>query len=277
MWKFACKQACVLVGVLCPALASAKAAVQEDAEGYEQWMAYWVVATLLVAVEAVTDVVVAPWLPLYHELKVALLLWLTLPRYQGAAQLYRAFVHPTLAKYEGAIDTHLSSAQEKVGGHVRRVTAQAAGELARAVREQGGAGLSVGLSTLASLTSAASSVALSSLLSAESLSTASAATAAAAAEHDGSPPLQRAPSRSPRAARALSPAASPHGSAQQVPHEPVQQQQHHHHHHHQQQRQQRDRSAGRAAPSERDVRHASSGGEWEFAEAVDEPELDRRR
>jgi hypothetical protein len=58
-----------------------------------------------------------------------LLLWLTLPRYQGAAQLYRRFVHPYLERYEVAIDGGIEHAQAHAGRHVRRVTAGLATEV----------------------------------------------------------------------------------------------------------------------------------------------------
>jgi TB2/DP1, HVA22 family len=43
---------------------------QEDKEGFGQWTTYWIVASLLAVVERLADVVAAPWLPFYHELKV---------------------------------------------------------------------------------------------------------------------------------------------------------------------------------------------------------------
>jgi hypothetical protein len=61
--------------------------------------------------------------------QVVLLLWLTLPRYQGAAQLYRRFVHPYLERYEVAIDGGIEQAQAHAGRHVRRVTAGLATEV----------------------------------------------------------------------------------------------------------------------------------------------------
>ncbi|CAM9622802.1 unnamed protein product [Choristocarpus tenellus] len=70
-----------MLGYAYPALASAKAAVQEDETAFTQWMTYWVVISVFAVVETFLDLFVS-WLPLYFEAKIVFILWLTLPRYQ---------------------------------------------------------------------------------------------------------------------------------------------------------------------------------------------------
>mmetsp|Transcript_163 Transcript_163/g.247 ORF Transcript_163/g.247 Transcript_163/m.247 type:complete len:185 (-) Transcript_163:67-621(-) len=155
MWLFFCRQTCTILGVIYPALASAKAAVQEDNEAYEQWMTYWIVASILALIQIFTDMTLASWLPFYLELKVFLLIWLVLPKYQGAAQLYIKVVNPWLTHYEDTIDGHLDQAQSKAARHVRRATSHVVGEIKRVVSEQGSASLGAGLNTLTALTTVA--------------------------------------------------------------------------------------------------------------------------
>ena len=79
------------VGVLYPAYASIKAVEILNTRGEPseagRWLTYWAVYGSLSAVERLLDKAL-PWLPYYTTIKLALLLWLQLPRYQvrgGAA------------------------------------------------------------------------------------------------------------------------------------------------------------------------------------------------
>lgn len=140
---FLSRHVCTVLGCIYPSLASAKAAVQGDEEAFLQWAPYWIVASVLCLLEKVIfEVFVYSWLPLYPELKVLLLIWLTLPQFQGAAQLYFYIVHPYLEKYEVAIDGHLDQAHEAATKHIRRITSVVVEQTSRTIRNHGAAVLS---------------------------------------------------------------------------------------------------------------------------------------
>ena len=44
------------------------------------------------------------WIPLYHLVKIAFLLWAMLPQTQGALLVYKTVIEPLLVRYEGQID-----------------------------------------------------------------------------------------------------------------------------------------------------------------------------
>ncbi|CAM9409834.1 unnamed protein product [Chrysoparadoxa australica] len=136
-----CKNGCTVVGLMYPALASAKVAVQRDDSGLEQWLTYWIVASLLAVIEVLMDFVAYwGWLPLYYELKLAFLIWLTLPRYQGASWLYNTYLVHHLIKYEDHIDGGLEEVQLRAGRHLRSITSGLASEALKAVTTAGASG-----------------------------------------------------------------------------------------------------------------------------------------
>jgi receptor expression-enhancing protein 1/2/3/4 len=55
------------------------------------------------------------FIPLYHEAKVAFVVYLWHPKSQGALYIYDKFVAPTLAKHEQLIDRKIEETQAKVG------------------------------------------------------------------------------------------------------------------------------------------------------------------
>ncbi|CAM9659130.1 unnamed protein product [Ascophyllum nodosum] len=130
------RHVCVLLGYLYPALASAKAAVQQDPAAFTQWMTYWVVMSVFALAEGFVDFFVS-WVPFYFEAKIVLIVWLTLPRYQGASQIYQRFLHPYLEQYEGDIDTGLEEMRIQATRRIQSLGASAATEIAKAVKRQG--------------------------------------------------------------------------------------------------------------------------------------------
>ncbi len=77
-----------------------------------QWLTYWVVNSYFTVFEYFADIGLA-WIPFYYEGKVAFLIWLVAPRFNGALKLYNRFINPYLEKYENDIDTSLIKVQEK--------------------------------------------------------------------------------------------------------------------------------------------------------------------
>ncbi|CAM9438327.1 unnamed protein product [Phaeothamnion confervicola] len=76
-------------------------------------------------------------LPLYYEMKIVFIVWLTLPKYQGAAVIYGRLIHPYFCRFEDDIDGHLQDVQLKASRHIRSLTTTVATEVVRAVTRQG--------------------------------------------------------------------------------------------------------------------------------------------
>ncbi|KAG7672247.1 hypothetical protein Ndes2526B_g06766 [Nannochloris sp. 'desiccata'] len=102
--------ACTAVGVVYPAYASFKAVevmrVRNDTSEAARWLNYWAIFGTLTALERALDSIV-PWVPYYSTVKLALLLWLQIPRYSGAFRLSRQFIYPILHCTHGQIDALL--------------------------------------------------------------------------------------------------------------------------------------------------------------------------
>eukprot|EP00636_Phaeomonas_parva_P018208 CAMPEP_0118882432 /NCGR_PEP_ID=MMETSP1163-20130328/21686_1 /TAXON_ID=124430 /ORGANISM="Phaeomonas parva, Strain CCMP2877" /LENGTH=143 /DNA_ID=CAMNT_0006819493 /DNA_START=188 /DNA_END=616 /DNA_ORIENTATION=+ len=141
------------MGVAYPTLMTAKAAKQRDEEAYFVWLTYWIVwAGLAVLEYSFMEWSLAATLPLYYEGKVFFILWLVLPRFQGAALLFDRLVLPALLRYEEDIDARISD----VGKEVRHRASEAATVLAArageylATQTKGGALLLLGSSSSSS-------------------------------------------------------------------------------------------------------------------------------
>lgn len=120
--------ACAVAGVAYPAYASFLAVEKLNVRGNGadagKWLTYWgVFATFSVAERLLEKLLV--WVPYYSTLKLALLLWLQLPRYQGASRLYHQFVRPAMRKVYPTVDHLLLLAQL----HLRRPEVAAFGEM----------------------------------------------------------------------------------------------------------------------------------------------------
>jgi len=89
----------LLFGYFIPALSSVKAVVHKDIEAYHQWSTYWLILHLYTTI-------LSPFLHLtLHPLfQLLAILWLSLPRYQGAAVVYDRVVIPWVNKYELQVD-----------------------------------------------------------------------------------------------------------------------------------------------------------------------------
>lgn len=79
--------------LLFPAYGSITAIESPSSGDDTQWLVYWLMFSLLQIVENVAWPILK-WLPLYQELKIALLAWLVLPQTQGALWVYEAILQP---------------------------------------------------------------------------------------------------------------------------------------------------------------------------------------
>ena len=80
---------------------------------YVHWMTYWIVFSVIVLTEEVTDIFLSFWFPLYYEIKTLLLLWLLSPTTRGSSFLYRQVIHPILTKREEDIDDFVKKCKEE--------------------------------------------------------------------------------------------------------------------------------------------------------------------
>ena len=89
----------LLFGYFIPALSSVKAVVHKDTTLVRTWSTYWLILHLYTTI-------LSPFLHLtLHPLfQLLAILWLSLPRYQGAAVVYDQVVIPWVNKYEGQVD-----------------------------------------------------------------------------------------------------------------------------------------------------------------------------
>ncbi len=99
----------LLFGYFIPALSSVKAVVHKDVEAYHQWSTYWLILHLYTTI--LSPILHLTLHPLFQLLAI---LWLSLPRYQGAAVVYDYVVIPLVNKYEGRVDDTIHVAHRGV-------------------------------------------------------------------------------------------------------------------------------------------------------------------
>lgn len=128
------KVVCNVLGNFYAAYASYQAVKSRDPAEYKQWLTFWVVNACFIVTEYFADSLVS-WVPLYYELKIAFVVWLTLPQFSGATIIYDRVVKRYLEQYEEQIDAHLEtmhtaaasamqSAGTYAGHHVRTASSQ---------------------------------------------------------------------------------------------------------------------------------------------------------
>jgi len=97
-----------LFGYLAPSLNSIKAVVSEDNDGIKEYLTYWVVLSVTSFFTWLLTFLRLVHFPDIPEAKVACVLWLTLPRFQGAYRMYVLLLKWSYDKYEADIDDHVS-------------------------------------------------------------------------------------------------------------------------------------------------------------------------
>ncbi|XP_057972896.1 putative HVA22-like protein g [Malania oleifera] len=70
------------------------------------WCQYWIIVALLTASERIGDIFIS-WLPMYGEMKLALLIYLWHPKTKGSWYAYNTLLRPYVAKHETEIDRKL--------------------------------------------------------------------------------------------------------------------------------------------------------------------------
>jgi receptor expression-enhancing protein 5/6 len=84
---------------------------EEIIQALRKWLVYWVVYGLFNTLESLSDSALS-WLPVYHPVKLAFLLWCFLPRFQGSQLVFDILVRPVLIRHESAIEESVETAQQ---------------------------------------------------------------------------------------------------------------------------------------------------------------------
>ncbi|BFZ53895.1 Receptor expression-enhancing protein 1 [Savitreella phatthalungensis] len=110
----------------------------EGMDGCRWWLMYWSVVGGLSVCEWWVGWAVS-WVPVYREVKLALIVWLLLPQTAGAVYLYTHHLQPFLAHHEQHLDTALAKATHTIstaGGQLVQKTLAAIGDLVFGQRER---------------------------------------------------------------------------------------------------------------------------------------------
>jgi hypothetical protein len=114
-------------GLIFPAYGSVSAIQSETGEDDTHWLIYWLIFSILTIVENVAWPVLQ-WIPLYSEVKVAILAWLVLPQTKGALWVYEAILAPGLkrARTEASKFPALENALKQLQGTTHTVKSRSA-------------------------------------------------------------------------------------------------------------------------------------------------------
>ncbi|XP_059661663.1 HVA22-like protein e [Cornus florida] len=87
-----------LIMLLYPLYASVMAIESTSKVDDEQWLAYWILYSFLSLMEMLFQPILE-WIPIWYDVKLALVVWLVMPQFRGAAFIYERFVREKIRKY----------------------------------------------------------------------------------------------------------------------------------------------------------------------------------
>lgn len=93
----------IVFGYMYPAYQTFKALDSKDKEARLQLLRYWAVFAAFASAEFYTDLFIS-WLPFYYELKMLILLWLSVPFTKGSSTIYEMHMKPWLRAHQEEID-----------------------------------------------------------------------------------------------------------------------------------------------------------------------------
>ncbi|CAI0470176.1 unnamed protein product [Linum tenue] len=100
------RTACCSVGIALPVYSTFKAIERKDRDEQKKLLVYWAAFGAFSVAEAFTDKILS-WVPMYYHVKFAFLVWLQLPSFNGAGQLYSNHLRPFLLRHQDRLD-HLT-------------------------------------------------------------------------------------------------------------------------------------------------------------------------
>jgi len=112
IFSFSLSASILIFGYCIPALSSVKTVVRKDIEGYHHWCTYWFILHLYTTI--LSPLLHLTLHPLFQLLAI---LWLSLPRYQGASVVYDRIV-PWVDKHETQVDNTLDEAHRGLRRYV---------------------------------------------------------------------------------------------------------------------------------------------------------------
>ena len=89
-----------VIGVAYPAFMSFVALESEGEDDDKLWLTYWVVFGAFTIADQFAGIILS-LIPFYYVLKVAFLIWMFHPSFQGALTVYDSFILPYFKKCEG--------------------------------------------------------------------------------------------------------------------------------------------------------------------------------
>ncbi|KAK1426197.1 hypothetical protein QVD17_14866 [Tagetes erecta] len=76
------------------------------------WCQYWVIVAVLTVFERIGDIFIS-WVPMYGEMKLALIIYLWYPKTKGTGFVYHAMLRPFVARHETDIERSLKEMRAK--------------------------------------------------------------------------------------------------------------------------------------------------------------------
>ncbi|XP_076921360.1 putative HVA22-like protein g [Bidens hawaiensis] len=104
----------LVLGYAIPALECFKAIETQGVRNEELrfWCQYWVLVAILTVFERVGDMFIS-WIPMYGELKLALIIYLWYPSTRGTGFVYETMLRPFMVRHETDIETRLKQFRDR--------------------------------------------------------------------------------------------------------------------------------------------------------------------
>lgn len=113
LWGFTSELICSVVGLLYPGYASFRALDDGDASEVHAWLAYWITFATVSLCEGVFRRALF-WLPFYHVIRLAFMVWLFFPASGGAQIVYRWAIAPLLRRHRKTVDAALAKSVQEL-------------------------------------------------------------------------------------------------------------------------------------------------------------------
>lgn len=93
-----------IVGMVYPGYQSFKAVKRDDVPKQQAWLKYWLVLSVVAAVDLIVEPFLYDRIPLWNVIKIAVVIFLASPMTNGYEKVYAMVLEPQLDRYETTID-----------------------------------------------------------------------------------------------------------------------------------------------------------------------------